>query len=133
VGQHLLNALINSYVFWIALILGLLTLYILPSLIGAIRGVGGLGWIVVINLLSAGVGWPAALLAALTQPPRYPPPTPRLARAPAGEPARHWPAVAAAFPGDGPAVGAGARVISGARYRVVQPAGAELGSGARRR
>jgi len=53
-NPHLMNALANSPVFWVALILGLLALYILPSVIGAIRGVEGLGWIVVINLLPAG-------------------------------------------------------------------------------
>src|ERR1022692_2940724 len=61
-NPHLMNALANSPVFWVALILGLLALYILPSVIGAIRGVEGLGWIVVINLLPSGIGWIAALI-----------------------------------------------------------------------
>lgn len=56
--------------FWIALIFGLLGLYILPSVIAAIRGVEGLGWIIVINLLPTGVGWLAALLGALMLPRR---------------------------------------------------------------
>ena len=55
-----MNALAHSYLFWIALIFGLLGLYILPSVIAAIRGVEGLGWIIVINLLPTGVGWLAA-------------------------------------------------------------------------
>jgi Superinfection immunity protein len=71
-----MNALADSYVFWIALILGLLGLYILPSVIAAVRGVEGLGWIIVINLLPSGVGWFAALIAAVMLPRREPPPAP---------------------------------------------------------
>ena len=63
-----MNALAHSYLFWIALIFGLLGLYILPSVIAAIRGVEGLGWIIVINLLPTGVGWLAALIGALMLP-----------------------------------------------------------------
>ncbi len=69
-----MNALAHSYLFWIALILGLLGLYILPSVIAAIRGVEGLGWIIVINLLPTGVGWFAALIGALMLPRREQPP-----------------------------------------------------------
>ncbi len=65
-----MNTLASSYVFWIALIIGLLALYILPSVIAAIRGVEGLGWIIVINLLPTGVGWLAAFIAALCLPRR---------------------------------------------------------------
>ena len=65
-----MNALAHSYLFWIALIFGLLGLYILPSVIAAIRGVEGLGWIIVINLLPTGVGWLAALVGALMLPRR---------------------------------------------------------------
>jgi nitric oxide reductase large subunit len=71
-----MNALAHSYLFWIALIFVLLGLYILPSVIAAIRGVEGLGWIIVINLLPTGVGWFAALIGALTLPRREPRPTP---------------------------------------------------------
>jgi len=67
-----MNALAHSYFFWIILIFGLLGLYILPSVIAAIRGVEGLGWIIVINLLPTGVGWLAALIAALWLPRREP-------------------------------------------------------------
>ena len=63
-----MNALAHSYLFWIFLIFGLPGLYILPSVIAAIRGVEGLGWIIVINLLPAGAGWLAALIAALILP-----------------------------------------------------------------
>jgi hypothetical protein len=68
-----MNALAHSSVFWVALIAGLLVLYILPSLIGAIRKVEGLGWLVVINLLPTGVGWLAALVMAFMLPRRDPP------------------------------------------------------------
>ena len=70
-----MNTLASSYVFWIALIIGLLALYVLPSVIAAIRGVEGLGWIIAINLLPTGVGWLAALIAALALPPRQRPDT----------------------------------------------------------
>jgi hypothetical protein len=64
------NALAHSYLFWAVLILGLLALYILPSVIAGVRGVQGLGWIILINLLPTGVGWLAALIAALALPGR---------------------------------------------------------------
>ena len=48
--------LAHGYVLWTALILGLLAVYILPSVIAAIRGVPGLGWIIVLNLLPTGIG-----------------------------------------------------------------------------
>ncbi len=65
-----MSVLAHSYLFWIALIIGLLALYVLPSVIAAIRGVEGLGWIIVINLLPTGIGWFAALIAALALPRR---------------------------------------------------------------
>ena len=71
-----MNALANSYLFWIALILALLGLYILPSVIAIIRGVEGVGWIIVINLLPTGVGWLAALIGALMLPRRQSPSVP---------------------------------------------------------
>jgi len=65
-----MSVLAHSYVFWLALILGLLALYVLPTVIAAIRGVPGLGWIIVINLLPTGIGWLAALIAAVALPPK---------------------------------------------------------------
>jgi hypothetical protein len=59
-----LNALADSPGFWGLLIGGLLVLYILPSLIGAIRGVEGLGWLIVVNLIPTGIGWLAAMVLA---------------------------------------------------------------------
>jgi Superinfection immunity protein len=71
-----MNALAHSFFFWIALILVLLGLYILPSVIAISRGVEGLGWIIVINLLPTGVGWFAALVGALMLPRRRARPAP---------------------------------------------------------
>jgi Superinfection immunity protein len=89
-----MNALAHSYLFWIALIFVLLGLYILPSVIAAIRGVQGLGWIIVINLLPTGVGWFAALIGALMLPRPEPAPTPTLSPygAQAHSPAVYMPA-----------------------------------------
>ena len=82
-----MSALTQNATFWVALILGLLVLYILPSLIGAIRRVESLGWLIVINLLPSGVGWPAALVLAFGLPRRERPqaylPTPVCEPAPA--------------------------------------------------
>jgi hypothetical protein len=75
-----MNALAHSYLFWIALILVLLGLYILPSVIAIVRGVEGLGWIIVINLLPTGVGWFAALIGAIMLPRRQPRPHPSIRR-----------------------------------------------------
>lgn len=55
----------------------LLALYILPTLIAVIRGTESLNWIIVINLLPTGIGWLAALIAALTLPRRGPQGTPQ--------------------------------------------------------
>jgi Superinfection immunity protein len=79
-----MNALAHSYVFWVALILSLLALYVLPTVIAAIRGVPGLGWIIVLNLLPTGVGWLAALIAALALPRKAAGRTPTFNRLPVG-------------------------------------------------
>jgi Superinfection immunity protein len=63
-------AIASSYFFWILLIFGLLALYVIPTVIAAIRGVQGLGWIIVINLLPTGLGWLAALIATVALPRR---------------------------------------------------------------
>ena len=67
-----MSVLAHSYVFWVALILCLIAVYVLPTVIAAIRGVPGLGWIIVINLLPTGIGWLAALIAAVALPRREP-------------------------------------------------------------
>jgi hypothetical protein len=66
------NALASSSGFWGVLIVGLLVLYILPSLIGAIRRVEGLGWLIVVNLIPTGIGWLAAMVLAFMLPRRDP-------------------------------------------------------------
>jgi len=73
-----MNELADSPILWIPLIAGLLVLYILPSLIGAIRKVEGLGWLIVVNLIPTGIGWLAAMVLAIMLPRRespmaYPP------------------------------------------------------------
>ena len=65
-----MNALAQNSLFWGALIAGLLVLYVLPSVIGAIRKVEGLGWLIVINLIPTGIGWLAALVMAFALPRR---------------------------------------------------------------
>jgi hypothetical protein len=65
-----MNALAQNPFFWVALIAGLLVLYVLPSVIGAIRNVEGLGWLIVVNLIPTGIGWLAAIVLALTLPRR---------------------------------------------------------------
>lgn len=70
-----MNALADSPVLWVPLIAGLLVLYILPSLIGAIRRVEGLGWLIVVNLIPTGIGWLAAIVLAIMLPRREPPMT----------------------------------------------------------
>lgn len=72
-----MDVLAHSFLFWAALIMALLALYILPTLIAVIRGTENLGWIIVINLLPTGVGWLAALIAALALPRREPPTRPQ--------------------------------------------------------
>jgi hypothetical protein len=67
-----MNALAQSPFFWVALIAGLLALYVLPSVIGAIRKVEGLGWLIVVNLIPTGIGWFAALVLAVGLPRRGP-------------------------------------------------------------
>lgn len=67
-----MNALAHSPLFWGALIAGLLVLYVLPSVIGAIRNVEGLGWLIVVNLIPTGIGWLAAMVMAFALPRREP-------------------------------------------------------------
>jgi hypothetical protein len=83
-----MGALANSYIFWVVLIFGLITLYVLPSVIAVIRNVEGLGWVIVINLVPTGIGWPAALIAALVLPRRDARPMPS---PPPG--AGYWPVI----------------------------------------
>jgi hypothetical protein len=58
--------LANSYAFWIFVFMALVVVYMLPTLIGMIRGVDRLALVVLVNLIGAptGVGWFAALILA---------------------------------------------------------------------
>lgn len=58
--------LANSYAFWIFVFVALAVVYLLPTLIGMIRGVERLALVFLVNLIGAptGVGWVAALILA---------------------------------------------------------------------
>lgn len=69
-----MNALANSAVFWVLIFMALAVVYLLPTLVGVIRGVDNLALVVVVNLIGtpALIGWPAAMILALG-PKRLPP------------------------------------------------------------
>jgi len=69
-----MQSLANSGVFWGLLIAGIIAVYLLPTIVGLIRGVDRLGLVVLLNLLGWMV-WPAALILAFG-PRRLPPPAP---------------------------------------------------------
>ncbi|MCG5218119.1 superinfection immunity protein [Streptosporangium soli] len=65
-----MDALAGNAAFWVLLILLLVVLYILPSLIGLVRGVEYFWLLVVVNLIGGTtcIGWPAALIGAFMLP-----------------------------------------------------------------
>jgi Superinfection immunity protein len=69
----------NSYAFWIFVFVALAVVYMMPTLIGMIRGVDRLALVFLVNLIGAptGVGWFAAMILAFG-PRRHPlgPPLP---------------------------------------------------------
>jgi hypothetical protein len=71
-----MQALANSYVFWIFVFVFLVVVYLLPTLIGIVRGVDRLALVFLVNLIGAptGIGWFAALILAFG--PRPLPPEP---------------------------------------------------------
>ena len=71
-----MKALTDSGVFWVAAIMLLAVLFILPTLIGLVRGVDQLALVFLVNLIGAPalIGWPAALILAFG--PRRRPPQP---------------------------------------------------------
>ena len=73
-----MQALTDSYAFWILLFAVLIAVYLLPTLIGMIRGVERLALVFLVNLIGAptGVGWLAAMILAFG--PRRLPPVPPL-------------------------------------------------------
>jgi len=71
-----LQALANSAAFWVLLMMVLCAIYLLPTFIGAIRGVDQLALVFLVNLIGGitFVGWPAAMILAFG--PRRRPPEP---------------------------------------------------------
>lgn len=61
-----MNAVADSWAFWIGLIGALAVLYVLPTLIGVLRHVESLALVVILNLFP--IAWPAALVAASMMP-----------------------------------------------------------------
>jgi hypothetical protein len=79
--------LANSFVFWIFVFVFLVVVYLLPTLIGIIRGVDRLALVFLVNLIGApsGSGWIAAMILAFG--PRRLPPEHLWSSCPAGVPA----------------------------------------------
>jgi hypothetical protein len=77
--EWVMQNLANSYAFWIFVFMALVLVYMLPTLIGMIRGVDRLALVFLVNLIGAptGIGWFAAMILAFG--PRRPPPGPPLA------------------------------------------------------
>jgi hypothetical protein len=69
-----MNALADSAVFWVLIFMTLAVVYLLPTLIGVIRGVDKLALVFLVNLIGtpALIGWPAAMILAFG-PKRLPP------------------------------------------------------------
>ena len=87
--EEVVRALADSGVLWILVFTALPVLYLLPTLVGAIRGVDRLALVFLVNLIGApsGIGWFAAMILAFG-PGRLPP---EPARGPRPEPMQ-WPA-----------------------------------------
>jgi hypothetical protein len=77
------QALANSAAFWVLLMLMLCVIYLLPTIIGVIRGVDQLALVFLVNLIGGltVIGWPAAMILAfgprrlpLPEPPPWPAP-----------------------------------------------------------
>jgi hypothetical protein len=69
------RALSDNGAFWAALIVLAAVLYLLPTLVGLVRGVDGLALVFLVNLVggTALIGWPTAMILAFG-PRRRPPP-----------------------------------------------------------
>lgn len=65
-----MDVLASNAAFWVLLIFVLVVLYILPSLIGLVRGVDYFWLLVMVNLIGGTtcIGWPAALIGAFMLP-----------------------------------------------------------------
>jgi hypothetical protein len=80
--------LANSYVFWVFVFVVLVVVYMLPTLIGIVRGVDRLTLVFLVNLSGppSGIGWIAAIVLAFG--PRRPAPELWRSSYPAGVPLR---------------------------------------------
>ena len=67
-----MNAMAQSPWFWFPLIAVLGAVYFLPTIIGLIRNVEGLGWLVLFNVFFPGIGFLAGLILAFGLPRREP-------------------------------------------------------------
>jgi len=72
-----MQALANSYAFWVLAFLAIIAVYLLPTLVGIIRRVDRLALVFLVNLIGAptGIGWLAAMILAFG-PRRIPGPPP---------------------------------------------------------
>ena len=61
-----MQGLADSYVFWVLLFVALITVYLLPTLVGLVRGVDRMALVFLVNLIGApiGIGWVAAMILA---------------------------------------------------------------------
>jgi hypothetical protein len=75
-GEDGMQALANSGAFWVLAMLVLCAVYLLPTIIGVIRGADQLALVIVVNLIGglSFIGWPAAMILAFG--PRRLPPEP---------------------------------------------------------
>ncbi|GAA1837178.1 superinfection immunity protein [Actinomadura chokoriensis] len=70
-----MTAILNSPLFWLALIGLLAILAVLPTLIALARGADNIGYLILVNVICCATvfGWPIALIAAIAWPRRHPP------------------------------------------------------------
>jgi hypothetical protein len=61
-----IQGLADSYAFWVVLFLALVVVYLLPTLVGLIRGVDRMALVFLVNLIGSpsGIGWVAAMIIA---------------------------------------------------------------------
>lgn len=61
-----MQAMTDSYAFWVVLLALVAVLYLLPTLIGLLRGVDKLALVFLVNLIGTptGIGWLAAMILA---------------------------------------------------------------------
>lgn len=85
-----MQALADSPVFWLFLVMVLVVVYLLPTIIAVIRGTDRLALVFLVNLIGApsGVGWFAAVILAFGPRRLLPAPPPSW---PAGPEPMQWP------------------------------------------